>query len=118
MPLQRRRRLERGSEAKNDRGRACPNPNASRTSLCDGANTQGLHVARREPPAAAHGRALWQAESYDHWVRDGKELERIRDNIENKPRELGLVARPADYPDQRQKAEMNLGSAGWQPAPR
>ncbi len=67
------------------------------------------------------GEPFWQAESYDHWVRDGRELERIRDNIENKPREPGLVARPADYPDQRQKAEMNLGSAGWpswQPAPR
>ena len=57
------------------------------------------------------GEPFWQAESYDHWVRDGRELERIRDNIENKPREPGLVARPADYPDQRQKAEMNLGAA-------
>jgi hypothetical protein len=58
MPLQRRRRLERGSEAENDRGRACLNPTVSRISLCDGANTQELHVARREPPAAAHRRAL------------------------------------------------------------
>jgi len=30
------------------------------------------------------GEPFWQAESYDRWVRDGRELERIRDNIENK----------------------------------
>jgi hypothetical protein len=47
------------------------------------------------------GEPLWQAEWYDHRVRDGKELERIGDNIDNKPREPGLVARPADYPDRR-----------------
>jgi len=50
------------------------------------------------------GEPFWQAESYDHWVRDGRELERIRDNIENKPRDPGLVARPADYPDQRSES--------------
>ena len=57
------------------------------------------------------GEPCRQAESDDHCVRDGRELERIRDNIDNKPREPRLVARPADYPDQRQEAEMNLGSA-------
>ena len=25
------------------------------------------------------GEPFWEAESYDHWVRDGRELERIRD---------------------------------------
>jgi len=31
------------------------------------------------------GEPFRQAESYDLWVRDGRELERIGDNIENKP---------------------------------
>jgi len=30
------------------------------------------------------GEPFWQAESYGHWVRDGRELKRIWDNIENK----------------------------------
>jgi len=37
------------------------------------------------------GRKFWQAESYDHWVRDDVELERIIAYIENNPVKAGLV---------------------------
>jgi putative transposase len=44
------------------------------------------------------GEKFWQAESYDHWVRDTAELERIAAYIENNPVKAGLVKSPADYP--------------------
>ena len=37
---------------------------------------------------------FWQAESYDHWVRDDDELERIVDYIRANPVKAGLVERP------------------------
>ncbi len=59
------------------------------------------------------GEPFWQAESYDHWVPDERESERIKAYIENNPVQAGLVARAADYPwsSATGKAEMNLGSA-------
>jgi putative transposase len=44
------------------------------------------------------GRPFWQAESYDHWVRDAREFEKIAAYIENNPVKAGIVARPEDYP--------------------
>jgi putative transposase len=38
--------------------------------------------------------AFWQAESYDHWVRDEDELERIVDYIRSNPVKAGLKERP------------------------
>jgi type I restriction enzyme R subunit/putative DNA methylase len=43
------------------------------------------------------GQPFWQAESYDHWVRDALEFERIVNYIENNPVTAGLVARPEDH---------------------
>ena len=43
------------------------------------------------------GRKLWQAESYDHWVRDDLELERIASYIETNPVKAGLVDRADKY---------------------
>lgn len=39
------------------------------------------------------GLAFWQGESYDHWVRDGKEFDRIVRYIEWNPVRAGLVQR-------------------------
>jgi REP element-mobilizing transposase RayT len=44
------------------------------------------------------GETFWQAESYDHWVRDNSESERIVTYIENNPIKAGLVERPEEYP--------------------
>jgi type I restriction enzyme R subunit/putative DNA methylase len=43
------------------------------------------------------GQPFWQAESYDHWVRDAREFEKIVAYIENNPVTAGLVARPDDH---------------------
>ncbi len=43
------------------------------------------------------GRKFWQAESYDHWVRDDVELLRIARYIENNPVRAGLVDCAAEY---------------------
>jgi REP element-mobilizing transposase RayT len=58
------------------------------------------------------GRPFWQAESYDHWVRDDREGQRIHAYIENNPVKAGLVSRAKDYRwSSATKAEMTLGSA-------
>jgi REP element-mobilizing transposase RayT len=44
------------------------------------------------------GESFWQAESYDHWVRDESEYQRIVAYIENNPVKAGLVRQPEDYP--------------------
>jgi len=40
---------------------------------------------------------FWQHESYDHWVRNDEELERIADYITGNPVKAGLAGRPADW---------------------
>ncbi len=43
------------------------------------------------------GEPFWQNESYDHWVRDGRELEKVVRYIESNPVAAGLVERPEDW---------------------
>jgi REP element-mobilizing transposase RayT len=43
------------------------------------------------------GQPFWQRESYDHWVRDSQELERIVAYIESNPVKAGLVAEASLY---------------------
>ena len=43
------------------------------------------------------GEPFWQKESYDHWVRNAEELERIRKYIENNPVKAGLAESPGEY---------------------
>jgi REP element-mobilizing transposase RayT len=62
------------------------------------------------------GETFWQAESYDHWVRDEREMERIAAYIENNPVQAGLAARPEAYPwssarERGTSAETSLGAA-------
>jgi len=44
------------------------------------------------------GKPFWQDESFDHWVRTGAQLERIRSYIHRNPVKAGLVKHPADWP--------------------
>ena len=62
------------------------------------------------------GETFWQAESYDHWVRDDRERERIVAYIENNPVKAGLVQRAEDYGwssagERSKSAETSLGAA-------
>jgi putative transposase len=44
------------------------------------------------------GETFWQRESYDHWVRDEAEFQRIVRYIEENPVKAGVVRRAEDYP--------------------
>jgi putative transposase len=44
------------------------------------------------------GSYFWQDESFDHWVRNPAEWEKIRAYIERNPVAAGLAARPEDWP--------------------
>ncbi|MGO9013322.1 MAG: REP-associated tyrosine transposase [Bryobacteraceae bacterium] len=44
------------------------------------------------------GEPFWQDESYDHWVRNEKEFNRIAAYIEENPVSAGLVTTPEDWP--------------------
>ena len=54
------------------------------------------------------GRRFWQDESCDHWVRNGREFERIIHYIEKNPVTAGLVTSATLWP---------WSSAGWQAKP-
>ena len=43
------------------------------------------------------GERFWQPESYDRWVRDSREFDRILGYIEWNPVKAGLVSRPEDW---------------------
>ncbi len=43
------------------------------------------------------GESFWQSESYDHWIRDEAEFERVRKYIEDNPVRAGLVASSDQY---------------------
>jgi REP element-mobilizing transposase RayT len=58
------------------------------------------------------GEPFWQSESFDHWVRDQAEFERVRVYIENNPVRAGLVLRPEDYRWSSAYAGRNAVAAG------
>jgi putative transposase len=41
---------------------------------------------------------FWQDESFDHWIRDSGEWQRVRTYIERNPVAAGLVNKPEDWP--------------------
>jgi putative DNA methylase len=43
------------------------------------------------------GKAFWQDESFDHWVRNAAQFERIRAYIEQNPVRAGLATNPQDW---------------------
>jgi putative transposase len=44
------------------------------------------------------GSPFWQDESFDHWIRNSSQFERIKSYIELNPVKAGLVAKPEDWP--------------------
>jgi REP element-mobilizing transposase RayT len=44
------------------------------------------------------GEPFWQAESYDHWVRNAEEWKRIVAYVEENPVKAGLVKSACDFP--------------------
>jgi len=67
------------------------------------------------------GERFWQAESYDHWVRDESEWDRIAAYIEDNPVKAGLVEHAEDYRwssagTVEKSAETSLGGPRGHPA--
>ena len=57
------------------------------------------------------GEPFWQKESYDHYVRNRIEFEKIRTYIETNPVKAGLVRNPEDYPWSSAGVETSLDAA-------
>jgi len=75
---------------------------------------KGYTVREANRALGRTGEPFWQAESYDHWVRDQQELEKIVTYIECNPVKAGLVGRTQDYrwSSAAPGAETSLGAAG------
>lgn len=43
------------------------------------------------------GKPFWQDESFDHWIRNGAQFERVRNYIEQNPVKAGLASSPEDW---------------------
>ena len=61
---------------------------------------------------------FWQHESYDHWVRDVDELERVADYNRMNPVRAGLCSRPVDWrwsstADRYAIDNSDCGVVGW-----
>jgi REP element-mobilizing transposase RayT len=59
---------------------------------------KGLTAHQANLILSRQGQRFWQDESFDHWVRNPAEGEKIRTYIERNPVAAGLVARPQDWP--------------------
>jgi putative DNA methylase len=59
---------------------------------------KGITAKRANQLLGKAGKAFWQGESYDHWVRDDREFQLIRAHIENNPVKANLVAEPEAFP--------------------
>lgn len=55
------------------------------------------------------GERFWQDESYDHWVRNEKELQKIIAYIERNPVSAGLADRIEDWPWSSASLKINTG---------
>ena len=62
--------------------------------------------------------AFWQQESYDHWVRDAEELERIINYVEYNPVKAGLVSEASLWQYGSAKLRQTLGLEFGAPLPR
>jgi len=58
------------------------------------------------------GLPFWQDESYDHWVRNGDEFNRVVRYIESNPVHAGLVERVEQWPWSSASPGLQLGQVG------
>ncbi len=72
---------------------------------------KGATARRANMVLCRTGQTFWQAESYDHWVRDEPELNRIAAYIENNPVKAGLAASPSQYRWSSASVETSLDAA-------
>jgi type I restriction enzyme R subunit/putative DNA methylase len=75
-------------------------------------SVKGFSAREANKRLSRTGEPFWQGESYDHWVRNKAEFERIRRYIEENAVRAGLAARAEDYPWSSAYAGANAGMAG------
>ena len=75
------------------------------------------YTAHRANEILGRSGAFWQRESYDHWVRDDDELERIVNYIRGNPVKAGLVDRPESwkYSSCYDRHQRDGDDSGWLP---
>jgi REP element-mobilizing transposase RayT len=61
------------------------------------AGIKGISARDANRVLARTGRAFWQEESFDHWIRNRAQFERIRAYVEENPVKARLVARAEDW---------------------
>jgi len=76
---------------------------------------KGTTARRANERLRLTGRAFWQEEGYDHWVRNEREFFRIRAYIEDNPVRAGLVIAREDFPWSSAAAWMQDAKAGLKP---
>lgn len=59
---------------------------------------KGATARRANLVLSRTGQRFWQDESFDHWVRNPAEQQKIKGYIENNPVTAGFVSRPEDWP--------------------
>jgi len=58
---------------------------------------KGVSARQANVALGRSGKPFWQDESFDHWVRDLAQLERIRSYIEMNPVKAGLAKSPVEW---------------------
>jgi REP element-mobilizing transposase RayT len=61
------------------------------------AGIKGVSAREANAILGRKGKPFWQSESFDHWVRNQAQFERVRRYIENNPVAAGLARRPEDW---------------------
>jgi REP-associated tyrosine transposase len=61
--------------------------------------------------------AFWQHESYDHWIRDANEMDRVIQYVEENPVKAGLVNEAAKWPVSSARARRQIGAEHGEPLP-
>ena len=64
----------------------------------DDSQRGGAGYTSSESGLGRTGKPFWQVESYDHWVRNAYQFQRIISYIEWNPVSAGLVEKPEDWP--------------------
>ena len=77
-------------------------------------SVKNFSARRANEILARKGNPFWQSESYDRWVRDEKEFQRIKAYIEQNPVKAGLAKHAEDYP--WSSAASEVARASWRAA--
>jgi putative transposase len=58
---------------------------------------KGVSARHANATLGRAGERFWQDESFDHWIRNGSELERVRSYVEQNPVKARLATRAEDW---------------------